>query len=488
MRLQGACLWIGLALTCASAFLRGGDQPMGTETGAVPVGYLIDPQFNDNDNDNGKGEEPDATAVVSCIRKGESIQAQEGFEVYPGDVIVTGGNTEMGVAFLDSSAITLRASTRLAIDEYAYPAKLVPTRVTLEGRAYFSVTPRPDNAHFFVRTLNGAVEVKGTQFQIYTNMNSDGKTMNTQVGVTQGTISLKPLGSEAIDVTTGNSGSIVSIVTQNVTGFTGSSETVSKGNIDKKTLAGLKKHALSGVQVNINKNGTIKIKASTFDADGNTTVARVTELAGGPLESMNYTIKDRHKRTVFNYRDTGKHVSIKRTFEDFKLSGTATAQGGPGSTRMGKGTLVDPVTGERFIGTVSADSINPAASPIGRINNANFSTNLTGPITENVTNTIVFNGVAKDGTHVFYMLSAGEEICVVTSPNSSVGKFTEVINNPDGSQSTITGQASVNLTTNTVTPVVGSTSTSTVPPGHPQPPAIYAPTFNGGNTPPISGG
>jgi hypothetical protein len=59
---------------------------------------------------------------ASVVRNGVAVELHLGDAVYKGDIVQTGGNGSLGIAFADGTALNLAANTRMAISEYSYDA------------------------------------------------------------------------------------------------------------------------------------------------------------------------------------------------------------------------------------------------------------------------------------------------------------------------------------------------------------------------------
>ncbi|HYF49955.1 MAG TPA: FecR family protein [Planctomycetota bacterium] len=299
-----------------------------------PIGYIL--EVSDDER------ESEADNYATIIHNGKEVFASHGMPVYAGDTVTTGAESMVGVAFVDSCAVTLRETTRLKILEYEYPNRLKPTKVELEdGRAYFDINPRPVAAHFFIKTTGGEVEVKGTKFQVY-SVPDGGGSFTTSVAVTQGTVTLQPNGANAVDILNGTQ-VIVNVRNPKVAGFSGDPVTISKGNIDKNTIKTLKKGAFFGTEVQINKKGQVKIKSQTLNGDGSVTKLQVTEIAGKRVKSVS-TTKD-GKVTTLKTNFNKDRASISRVEGSQKI-----AEKFKGN--VGKTTIKDKSTKQSFVGTI----------------------------------------------------------------------------------------------------------------------------------------
>lgn len=258
-----------LALSCLTAFCA--EQQ--------PVGYLVQTAIDD-EIDEADAEKAAPAIDAVCMRNGEKVEVSDGMEIFASDVISTSATGTVAVVFLDSSAVTLRPASRIKIDDYVYPAQRAPTHLSLEtGKAFFSVNPRPDDAHFFIKTVTGQVEVKGTKFEVFQSANNAG--VATQVAVTSGKVTLVPNGSGGIDIMDGTM-VVLSVASTNITSInTGQSAgeiSYSKTNLDKNAIKALKLGAVTDVVVSTGKKNDVKISSVHTNVDGTKTFIKLTEI------------------------------------------------------------------------------------------------------------------------------------------------------------------------------------------------------------------
>jgi hypothetical protein len=254
-----------------------------------------------------------------CVRDGKRLPVSEGMEAYAGDVVETGADGAIAIAFMDSCAVTLRESTTLRIDDYAYPDRLAPTYLSLEsGSAFFDIQPRPENAHFFVRTKGGEVDVKGTKFEILSS--PYGNDFKTTVAVTKGKVTITPKNATSVWVEDGNQ-AVVSIKNYNIPGWDTSNPELKKGNISKDMLKVLKKTALCDVMVTVtDKKGqvddqgrqikSVKIKSWNKNPDGTKTYIRLTEITGEKIR-MSTTVKSSNNKVISRIIENRNRIVTK---------------------------------------------------------------------------------------------------------------------------------------------------------------------------------
>jgi len=336
-----ACLLSALAVVSLSAA-----EP--TKQELPVVGYVV-PVPSDDDN----ADAPDTGAF--CVRNGERLAAEEGMPLCAGDELVSSDNSAVGIAFVDDSAVTLRPSSRLVINDYAYPGKRRPTHLELkDGCAFFSVHPRPDDSHFFVRSPQGTLEVKGTKFELTTKVLNG--VYDTTVRVTNGTISLTPSGSDAIDISSGTQ-LLLHVITGTVMGAAPAPMTITKNNLTAKQMKAAEAGAIAIVKVDAAKNGRLTVTSKINNSDGTTSNTRVTEISG-VRTLLVYRVTDPKKKLVESITETKTSFSY---FEDNGKSKINEKVSGPKKTGRLSATLLNTYTGtgkaEVFTGTdsMSAD-------------------------------------------------------------------------------------------------------------------------------------
>jgi hypothetical protein len=268
-----------------------------------PIGYYVETKSIDFDQKL-KDEDAVPDSEAYCIRNGEKFDVVEGMPVLPGDIVETTAKGAVAIAFLDNSAVTLRASTRVKVDDYSYPARKAPTVLTVElGRAFFDIAPRPAQAQFTVKTLSATVApretevaargvvmdpakflppVTGTptavQFEVFSSMVNGN--YETVVGVSKGTATLQLNSTKTgLEVLSGSK-LLVTVMNPNVPGWDQQPASVTKGNLSKEDIKLLKSEALQDIQISFAINNTVKIKSMSHNCDGTVTFIKMTEVNG----------------------------------------------------------------------------------------------------------------------------------------------------------------------------------------------------------------
>ncbi|HEY3325203.1 MAG TPA: FecR family protein [Planctomycetota bacterium] len=422
-----------------------------SDLSAVPVGYFIDNRII---NPDAELTEQDTGAFLT--RGEQRIAAVEGMPVFAGDVVSTDADGSIGIVFRDSSAVTLRSQTVVKIEDYAYPARKVPTHLIVEsGKAFFSVNPRPAEAHFFVSTRGGPVEVKGTKFEILSVMNSD-KTFTTSVAVTDGTVTLAPHGTTAVDVKTGTSLTML-IHSTSVAGYSGASVDLQKGNLSSDQIKALKAMALSDIMVSL-KGESVAITTIVHNPDGTISSQKLTEISGHSVKSQS-SIKN-GKLTIakvsvqYDSADNIKSLSVTRVDGTQSLSDKYTTKGG-------KATFKDKATKASYSGNFRV------------VNDSGIKEIQISDMLNKAKNRLVM---------VWWKGPDGSVTQVTTKfdPGATEGAQTWKITNYDGSTKTYSEKCTTVQRTNGTFEAIGApTFTTTTPKSDsPPPPGISAPGVN----------
>jgi transmembrane sensor len=138
-----------------------------------------------------------AAALVLCALGGAVLRDLFAAPAFGVRELVGGSAGQSTVVLRDGSVVRLAAGSRLQV-----PGDGSRREVTVDGRAYFSVTH--DAAHpFVVRAAGGEVRVLGTRFEL------DATGDDLRVFVVQGRVALKPqAGSRDVELTTGQVGTV----------------------------------------------------------------------------------------------------------------------------------------------------------------------------------------------------------------------------------------------------------------------------------------
>jgi len=296
-----------------------------------PVGYLIravsaeDVTAAEND-----AAEPASTSFVT--RNNQRLAVIEGMEVFQSDVVSTQKGGVIAVVFRDSSAVTLRESSSLAIETYNYPGVSGPTLLNLEGKAYFSVTPRPPDSLFSVATQLGKVQVKGTKFEIFTH--ADGSGYKTTIAVTDGKVLVSPNGSGGVELTDGTL-AVLAMATTKIAGFAGSPVEFAKDNIPKDQIKSLKIGAITDVVVSIGKKNDVKITSINKNPDGTITYIKMVEVNENTV-SISTSVKDASNKTIVKITESKGKISATLTEGAISIKQSITGSSGTVQIKDGK--------------------------------------------------------------------------------------------------------------------------------------------------------
>ncbi|HYG76485.1 MAG TPA: FecR domain-containing protein [Planctomycetota bacterium] len=420
---------LALTFTCS---LLPADEPQ-------PVGYLIRPTSDVNLDAAEEVAEIEQPATSFVTRNGQKTPVVEGMEVYQNDLISTEKAGSIAVVFLDSTAVTLRESSALRINDYSYPAKKSPTHVSLEaGKAFFSINPRPADAHFFVKTALGQVEVKGTKFEIFTH--ADGAGYKTTVAVTDGTVTVKPDGQGGVDLLAGAL-AVLSIASQNVVGFSGAQVDLTKGNVSKDQIKTMKAGAITDVIVSTGKKNDVKISSISKNPDGTITYIKLTEV-NSVATKIQTSVKNAAGKIIIKISESAGKISA--SFVDGTLSIKQKLVGGTGTVQI-------------------KDNSNKASYK--------------GTVTTLADGTEVSDGVAKDKSRlVITKQTLADGTIIKTRTTFAAGasegsRVTEILTR-DGGKTTYTEAVSNQLINGLFTAIGPKTGEGATPPRPEGPPAI----------------
>ena len=184
--------------------------------------------FFENPADAGK----DKDSPAHVLRDGVSYSVDAGDPVFPGDTVITNADGDISIAFLDSSAIRVLASTKLQLTSLGDPAVQEDSHIALlEGHASMDVAshsrfvmdvgdqknalvadsrvaPRESTEKVSALTPRASSTVK---FNIEVNIVNGAYV--TTVAVTSGTVTLTPVAGGKTDIVVGT----VVVATLNMT-------------------------------------------------------------------------------------------------------------------------------------------------------------------------------------------------------------------------------------------------------------------------------
>jgi hypothetical protein len=349
-----------------------------------PVGYVMG--FIE-------GEEQ-AEPKSFCVRGEKQLPLANGFEIQPGDSIVTAAKESAVVIFLDGNTVHLGDSSRMKVKSYEYPAKLVPSELGLEkGTAYFSVAKRPEEAPLIVETRSarsiscgtfplpigfggiggggggGGGGGKSVCFSVFVN-SANGTDCQATISVSTGTVSVKPAspttsplpgtGTSIFDIAATQT-ALLTVDTTNVVG--GQTQTINKGNLTKAQIAALAANVIERADVCKAKDGTVTIQYTVKNLDG--TIERIKRVEKNGVviteseiltqgktvldaETLNAKNRANVTRTIKQIDPSGRKIIVLFT----KSSKTGTVTITDGKTKY---TGVATLTGMQF-GTLQLDT------------------------------------------------------------------------------------------------------------------------------------
>ena len=108
---------------------------------------------------------------ATVVRQGQPIPATNGLEIWENDMLRTGRNGSIGIAFNDDTFLSLGPGSVLTIDEFVFNPKQgrfsIVIRMLKGTAAYLSgLISRlsPDSAHF--NTPTASIGIRGTKFVV----------------------------------------------------------------------------------------------------------------------------------------------------------------------------------------------------------------------------------------------------------------------------------------------------------------------------------
>ena len=108
---------------------------------------------------------------ASIVRQGETISASVGQEIFENDVLKTGRDGSMSVAFSDDTLLSLGPESVLVVDQYVFAPRQgkfsIVLRMLKGTAAYLSgliSKLAPESAHF--ETPSASIGIRGTHFVV----------------------------------------------------------------------------------------------------------------------------------------------------------------------------------------------------------------------------------------------------------------------------------------------------------------------------------
>ena len=108
---------------------------------------------------------------ASIVRQAETISASVGQEIFENDVLKTGRDGSMGVAFSDDTLLSLGSESVLVVDQYVFAPRQgkfsIVLRMLRGTAAYLSgliSKLAPESAHF--ETPSASIGIRGTHFVV----------------------------------------------------------------------------------------------------------------------------------------------------------------------------------------------------------------------------------------------------------------------------------------------------------------------------------
>jgi len=108
---------------------------------------------------------------ASIVRQGQTISASVGQEIFENDILQTGRDGSMGVAFSDETLLSLGPESVLVVDQYVFAPRQGKFSIVLKmlrgTAAYLSgliSKLTPESAHF--ETPSASIGIRGTHFVV----------------------------------------------------------------------------------------------------------------------------------------------------------------------------------------------------------------------------------------------------------------------------------------------------------------------------------
>ncbi|MFC4295897.1 FecR domain-containing protein [Novosphingobium tardum] len=108
---------------------------------------------------------------VLVVRKGAAVAAAPGLKLEQGDIVKTGKDGRVGIAFLDNTRMALGPSSRITLDEFSYDrSRQTGSFVTSVNRGSLGVVSgniaKSKRDAMRVRTPTSMLGVRGTKFVV----------------------------------------------------------------------------------------------------------------------------------------------------------------------------------------------------------------------------------------------------------------------------------------------------------------------------------
>ena len=109
------------------------------------------------------------TGNATAVRNGVSVVLNVGDAVYKNDVVQTGSNSTVGIAFTDASAFNMNADGRIVLNEFIYDPNGTSNSTLLslvQGAATFVSGQIAKSGEMNVQTPASTMGIRGTVFQL----------------------------------------------------------------------------------------------------------------------------------------------------------------------------------------------------------------------------------------------------------------------------------------------------------------------------------
>ena len=319
-----------------------------------PIGYFVETVSN-TDADSAK-------AHATFTRDGETFPAESGMEVFPGDIVSTPAAGGILIAFVNNNTFQLHGESQATIHNVGELSTPNSAQITLNsGRAFANVrTPSENGFQVDIGDTKSpmarAAAPKPASLEIV--VTNSGGVYTSNVAVLTGSVLLTPrTGGSPTDVSANGQALItLNTTTKPVSG------TVVAGNIDKATLANLKKGIpiplFSDTIIKVGKGGTSNITSTIHNSDGSISKGKISTVNNGMVSKDSWKTTGPNKfseswsETIS--ATTGSKISVKQSYKGVSISASFS---GPKDTVLTtpKATIKDSANKQTYTGTASFD-------------------------------------------------------------------------------------------------------------------------------------
>lgn len=305
-----------------------------TESKVQAIGFFVESPSSEGD------ETPESRLANKFVRDGKEYEAMVGYEVFPGDLIMTGASKGISIALLDSqAAIRLHTDTQFEVAGYndtkTMNATLRSGHASVTSRALTDGTPSPAaggtntsqtylaiSLGFGTRGGNSVAADASVSNKFDIVVGNDGK---VTIAVIKGSVGVTPsatnnFSGKKFDLTSGNQAILTQYTNDGLisNGVTSAGAQTVTNILPAAQILELEKMAASVLTVSINKlTNVVTIKNIINNPDGSQTGGTTTEINGVFVKDNWQTIKN--GKTVATWTETQTTISLSRTFNGFTI-------------------------------------------------------------------------------------------------------------------------------------------------------------------------